>query len=559
MALKPSASMPKPSILSLIFLSLTLLFLTLTFRSQKKLLLLQNESQPQETTSHLTTQKPRWYDVVKQEIESKKIKIGLVNMDDEVTTEDEAPHGLADSLTTVVFDRVAENHRWEDFFPEWIDEDERWHAPKCPDIPMPQQFGDYGELDVVVATVPCGSGLEREGVRDVFRLQVNLVVANLVTRSGSWESHDREIDRTVYVVFVGSCGPMWEIFRCDDLLWHEGNYWVYKPDLKRLKQKMVMPVGTCQLALPYAEPTREVWRKYVAGSIANDSLYKRKEAYVTVLHSSEAYVCGAIALAQSIIQTNSTKDLVLLADNSISAKSLQGLKAAGWKIKRIQRIRSPQAKRDAYNEWNYSKLQMWRLIEYDKLIFVDADLLVLRNMDEFFIYPQLSAVGNDKFLFNSGVMVVEPSECTYQTLMKNRFAVDSYNGGDQGFLNEVFTWWHRLPSRLNHLKIFSRVQDTKHEVPKDVYAIHYLGLKPWVCYKDYDCNWDMFDHQHFASDSAHRRWWQVYEAMPRKLKQYCALTKRMNARIQKWRERAKNARLSDGHWKIKVKDPRQYC
>ena len=50
-----------------------------------------------------------------------------------------------------------------------------------------------------------------------------------------------------------------------------------------------------------------------------------KEAYVTVLHSSEAYVCGAIALAQSIHQINSTRDLVLLADDLIGLKSTSAL------------------------------------------------------------------------------------------------------------------------------------------------------------------------------------------------------------------------------------------
>ena len=136
------------------------------------------------------------------------------------------------------------------------------------------------------------------------------------------------------------------------------------------------------------------------------STYKSREAYVTVLHSSETYVCGAIALAQSILQTNSTKDLILLADDSISPKSIRGLKAAGWKIKLIERIRSPHAKKGAYNEYNYSKLRIWQLTEYDKVIFIDADLIVLKNLDKFFSYPQLSAVGNDKYMFNSGLILI---------------------------------------------------------------------------------------------------------------------------------------------------------
>lgn len=290
----------------------------------------------------------------------------------------------------------------------------------------------------------------------------------------------------------------------------------------------------------------------------NYTTYHQREAYVTVLHSSEAYVCGAIALAQSIIQKNSTRDLVLLHDKSISGKSLRGLRAAGWKTKWISRIRSPFAKKDSYNEWNYSKLRVWQLTEYDKIIFIDSDLLVLKNIDEFFFYPELSAAGNDKVLFNSGVMVIEPSLCKFEDMMLKSFKVSSYNGGDQGFLNEVFTWWHRLPKRINHLKVFSKQDDKEHQVGDGLYAIHYLGLKPWMCYKDYDCNWDMVSRHVFASDSAHKKWWQVYDAMPKKLQQYCALTKHMDKRIKKWRRIAENASLANGHWKIKPKDPRQY-
>lgn len=291
---------------------------------------------------------------------------------------------------------------------------------------------------------------------------------------------------------------------------------------------------------------KEVWRNF----------FSPKVAYVSVLHSSEAYVCGAIALAQSILRanTNFPNDLLLLVDKSIGPKSITGLKAAGWKIQRIKRILSPFAKRGAYNRWNYSKLRIWQLTEYDKIIFIDSDLVLLKNLDHLFVYPQLSAAPNHKVLFNSGLMVIEPSQCMFQQMMNKTDKVRSYNGGDQGFLNEIFTWWHRLPTKVNLLKGFQNDEDENHEVP---YAIHYLGLKPWMCYRDYDCNWDTQYRHIFASDSAHRRWWQVYDAMPEELQSYCGLTQKMNERIVKWRRIARNSSLSDGHWKIKVKDPRK--
>lgn len=197
--------------------------------------------------------KPTWFDIIGKNIDhSKRIKIGLVNIN--ARGVDGSLHEQLDSLypqvetVSVDFDRVDESLKWKDFFPVWIDEDEKWgHPPKCPDLPMPT-WESYRDINVVVARVPCG-------IRDVFRLQVNLVVANLAVESGWVMKLDAY--EPVYVVFIGSsCGPMVEIFRCDDLLLHqsgEDEYWVYKPDLWRLRQKMLMPVGSCQLAPGYAE------------------------------------------------------------------------------------------------------------------------------------------------------------------------------------------------------------------------------------------------------------------------------------------------------------------
>ncbi|CAL0300088.1 unnamed protein product [Lupinus luteus] len=511
--------------------------------------------------------KPAWFDAIEKNIgpSKKSIKVGLVNIHTSINDNSllyeqlDALHPQVETVS-IEFDHVDENMKWEDIFPEWINE----NNSKCPILPMPK-LEDHKDLNVVVARVPCV-----EGVRDVFRLQVNLVVANLAMKSG-WVK-ELEVDEDVYVVFIGSCGPMVDIFKCDDIFLHRlGEYWVYKLDLRSLKQKMLMPVGTCKVAPGYAETGKEVWRTYKSQSAKtlkyNYTMHIPRLAYVTILHSSEAYVCGAIALAQSItLQRNNSIlhdnnyniDLLLLADYSFGPNSIKGLKAAGWKIRRIKRILNPFAKKGSYNEWNYSKLRIWQLTMYDKIIFLDSDLLVVKNIDDFFTYPQLSAAPNDLVLFNSGLMVIEPSMCMFEHLMMQSLKVKPYNGGDQGFVNEIFTWWHRLPRKLNYLKFFQKKNEKQdNEVPEDIYVMHYLGLKPWNCYRDYDCNWDMENHHNFASDSAHKRWWMVHDAMPLQLQSYCGLTKKMEERIIKHRRIARNATLCDGHWKIEVKDPRR--
>ncbi|XP_031131845.1 putative UDP-glucuronate:xylan alpha-glucuronosyltransferase 4 [Ipomoea triloba] len=516
MSPKPYLTKHKCFLLLLLILSLLALHLTCTLHSSSHRLLPQFNGYLSRNSHRNLRELPSWYKFLANKFIDRKMRIGLVN----VKFQGGLLHEENVDIVNVKFQRVSEKIEWNHLFPGWIDEDNAMGQHECPTVPIPD-LGKYKKLDVVVARVPCG----RNSTRDVYRLQVNLIVANLLVKCG-WNNHD--VHQTGYAVFIGECEPMFEIFRCNDLLWHQKDVRIYKPSLTKLKQKLVMPVGSCQLARPFAEQGKEIWRRY--GLIAaKRRIYKPREAYVTVLHSSEAYVCGAITLAQSIIQSNSTRDLILLADSSISPKSLRALQQAGWKIKPIQRIRSPHAKNHAYNEWNYSKLRIWeQLTEYEKAMFVDSDVVVFKNMDEFFVYPELSAAKNHGHLFNSGVMIVEPSKCTFESLMEKRPDVVSYNGGDQGFLNEMFAWWHRLPMRVNRLKVFTGASGNQHALPEDVYAIHYLGLKPWKCSQDYDCNWDKVAYQKFASDSAFQRWRQVYNKMPEGLREFCAPIPKMN-------------------------------
>lgn len=189
--------------------------------------------------------RPKWYEIVAEDFKEKGLKIGTVNMDGNMKI-DELHEGVY--IKEVKFQPVAKDIKWSDLFPVWINE-EYPELQTCPEIPMPQ-FEDFRDLNVVVATVPCPEEESKMRFMDVFRLQVNLVVANLLARSSKI---DHDLDGELYAVFLSSCGPMDEIFRCEDLLWHDKNIRIYKPDLRRLNQKVQMPVGSCQHARPILE------------------------------------------------------------------------------------------------------------------------------------------------------------------------------------------------------------------------------------------------------------------------------------------------------------------
>ncbi|XP_022996506.1 UDP-glucuronate:xylan alpha-glucuronosyltransferase 2 isoform X1 [Cucurbita maxima] len=482
----------------------------------------------------------------------KSTKIGMVNFDEDDISEWESSF----EITPIAFQKVSKYFEWKDLFPEWVDEEEDLDGASCPEIPVPD-YRSYQKVDLVVAKLPCRYPEEEWG-RDVFRLQVHLIAANMAAKKGKrdWFSRSK-------VAFLSKCRPMMEVFRCNDMIGREGDWWFYEPEMNRLEQKISLPIGSCQLAMPIWD--RGVNKVYDLSKIQRATKTVKREAYATVIHSSEAYVCGAITLAQSLLQTGTKRDLILLMDDSISMSKRAALAAAGWRIRMITRIRNPRAEKDSYNEYNYSKFRLWQMTDYDKIIFIDSDIIVLRNLDLLFHFPQMSAVGNDNSIFNSGIMVIEPSNCTFRIFIERRDEIVSYNGGDQGFLNEVFVWWHRLPRRTNFLKNFwsntTLEKSVKNEMfganPPKLYAIHYLGLKPWLCYRDYDCNWNIDDQRVYASDVAHKRWWKLHDAMDENLQAFCKLTKRRRIELDWDRKMAQKAGYEDQHWNINITDPRR--
>ncbi|KAI5065845.1 hypothetical protein GOP47_0018469 [Adiantum capillus-veneris] len=472
---------------------------------------------------------------------AEELKVGLVNFNKrEEVKEWEEFVGQRHSFL-FPFEHMHEDVQWADLYPEWIDEEEQDGVPKCPYMPMPN-VKQGTRLDLVVVKVPCRGSWSR----DVARLQVELAGAHVALYTDA--SH---------LLVLDSCTPLPNLFGCSNLVVKAANAWLFKMDLPMLKKKLALPVGSCELAVPLEDDSR----------IVNKDIGSQ-EAYATILHSAQFYVCGAITVAKSIRLTGSTRDLVILVDENILPEHRKGLELAGWKVIEIQRIRNPKAEPEAYNEWNYSKFRLWQLTMYKRIIFIDADLLILRNIDFLFELPEISATGNNATLFNSGVMVIEPSNCTFQLLIDRINDIVSYNGGDQGYLNEIFTWWHRIPRRMNFLKHFW-LNDTAEfnektrlfgADPPELYVLHYLGLKPWLCFRDYDCNWNVQDQRSFASDTAHALWWKVHDSMSLDLQQFCLLRTKQKAALEWDRLGAKNASFSDEHWKRNITDPRlQIC
>lgn len=169
----------------------------------------------------------------------KGMKIGMINMEEEDVSE-WREHG---QIVAVSLEKVPEQLEWKAIFPEWIDEEEEYSGSRCPEIPMPN-WEEYGFMDIIVVKFPCR--MPEEGWnRDVFRLQLHLAAANAAVKRGRWDWSGR-----MKVVVLSKCPAMLEFLRCEEMVKREGEWWLYRPEMWRLEQKVSLPVGSCNLALP---------------------------------------------------------------------------------------------------------------------------------------------------------------------------------------------------------------------------------------------------------------------------------------------------------------------
>jgi glycogenin glucosyltransferase len=168
----------------------------------------------------------------------------------------------------------------------------------------------------------------------------------------------------------------------------------------------------------------------------------------------------------------------------------------------------------------FTKLRAWDLTDLDKVVLLDADTIVLRNIDDLFERPEFAAAP-DFFLpdrFNSGVMVLKPSAAVFRAMLDRLASASSYDGGDQGFLNRFYPDWYAMPV-ANRLPIGYNVHHfvfqflcaheyLKQTVLHEIRVVHYTLQKPWMAMTlsgGASLWWDRFFGAHPEQDAAWKR------------------------------------------------------
>uniref|UniRef100_A0A8D0PE48 glycogenin glucosyltransferase n=1 Tax=Sus scrofa TaxID=9823 RepID=A0A8D0PE48_PIG len=136
-----------------------------------------------------------------------------------------------------------------------------------------------------------------------------------------------------------------------------------------------------------------------------------------------------------------------------------------------------------------TKLHCWTLTHYSKCVFLDADTLVLANIDELFDRTEFSAAPDPGWpdCFNSGVFVFQPSLETHGLLLRHAADHGSFDGADQGLLNSFFSSWSTADIHKHLPFIYNLSSNTAYtygpafrQFGSRAKVVHFLGSrKPW--------------------------------------------------------------------------------
>ena len=225
--------------------------------------------------------------------------------------------------------------------------------------------------------------------------------------------------------------------------------------------------------------------------------------YVTLVTNPD-YVIGARALARSLQRVQSRWPLTVLTLDDYAG--LEELTKFGCELRPIRPLAlsddfRARHTRDAQHQaapftkgtkpqfhdplGNFAKLRLWELEEYRSVVFLDADIIVLHNIDRLFAYPEFSAAPNvyeslhDFHRLNSGVFVAHPSCKTFDAMLSHLEQPNHFwRRTDQTFLQDFFPEWHGLPYTYNTLQyVWFNLPALWHW--NHVHVLHYQYEKPW--------------------------------------------------------------------------------
>ncbi len=155
------------------------------------------------------------------------------------------------------------------------------------------------------------------------------------------------------------------------------------------------------------------------------------KVYLSVL-TTDSYLPGVLVVNYCLRMTGTKIPFNVCVTDQLSSLTLDTLDRNSiitLPIKTRECENLDQDRKYCPTSWKstFTKLEIFDLTRFDKIVYLDADMLICDNLDHLFDKPHFSAVNAGGFKFkdwldlNSGLLVIEPS-CIFRPI------VNTYSG-----------------------------------------------------------------------------------------------------------------------------------
>lgn len=207
---------------------------------------------------------------------------------------------------------------------------------------------------------------------------------------------------------------------------------------------------------------------------------KVSQAYVTLLSTSN-YLEGVLVLHESLKQVKSTRPLLVLITEEIATPEILAIfQEEGIFYEIVDTVSYAGVTQDKYSGCSVlntaSKVHLFRQKNWDKLVYIDADTMVLQNIDDLFVRFDGSMVKEpaDTMGF-TGLFVIEPLQHDEDDFLFHLVMNTACFDGDL-----IGKLWFHVRTNPDYQIPFCYLH-MPHHYDKTSKVIHYCNPgKPWM-------------------------------------------------------------------------------
>lgn len=225
---------------------------------------------------------------------------------------------------------------------------------------------------------------------------------------------------------------------------------------------------------------------------------KSNATWLTIL-TNDDYAIPLLVLGHSIRTFSCQKNMIALISKDVKDETREVLRKVGWTTRLVEEMDCDWIERklrvDPSNggffqigpgrriKGTHTRLHAWNYTEFSKVVYIDADVMLLRNIDELFDINEdfaaapCSRPGILDPCFNAGLLVLRPDSDQYREILELWGEITARDTclTDQELLNifyaNVGTDWKFLPYSYNVRRFMFR----------PLSAFHFVGSsKPWI-------------------------------------------------------------------------------